>query len=162
MQTTILNKATLAMAAMGLSAFATPAMAAPLIASPAHHPGYAAPLIIHSGALPAWEHSRDRGRYDRWNRGRSYNDRYDRRGYNHRVSYGEPVHSRTKVWRGNDGRYYCRKDNGTTGLLIGAAVGGLAGHEIAGHGDKTLGAILGVVGGGLLGRAIDRSNASCR
>ena len=67
-----------------------------------------------------------------------------------------------RIWRGNDGRYYCRRDNGTTGLVIGAAVGALAGHEIAGSGDKTLGAVLGAVGGGLLGRAIDRGDLKCR
>ena len=31
------------------------------------------------------------------------------------------------MWRGDDGRYYCKKDNGTTGLLIGGAVGGFRG-----------------------------------
>ncbi|MDG2003117.1 MAG: glycine zipper 2TM domain-containing protein [Novosphingobium sp.] len=67
-----------------------------------------------------------------------------------------------RVWRDRNGRYRCRRDNGTTGLVIGAAVGGLAGHEIAGRGDKTLGTILGVVGGGLLGRSLDRGNIKCR
>lgn len=83
----------------------------------------------------------DRGRYDR------HRDRYDRD---------------RRVWRGRDGRYYCRKDDGTTGLLIGGAVGGLIGHEIAGRGDRTLGAILGAAGGALLGREIDRSGSRCR
>ena len=46
--------------------------------------------------------------------------------------------------------------------MIGAAVGGLAGHEIAGRGDKTLGAVIGAVGGGLLGRSIDRGDLKCR
>lgn len=67
-----------------------------------------------------------------------------------------------RIWRGNDGRYYCRRDNGTTGLVIGAGVGALAGHELAGRGDKTLGAILGGVVGGLLGREIDRGSIRCR
>ena len=66
------------------------------------------------------------------------------------------------VWRGRDGRYYCRRDNGTTGLVIGAAVGGLIGNQVAGEGDKTLGTIIGAVGGGLLGRAIDRGDLKCR
>ena len=72
------------------------------------------------------------------------------------------IRSDSRVWRGDDGRYYCKRDNGTTGLIIGAAVGGLAGNEIAGRGDKTLGAILGAAGGALLGREIDRSNYRCR
>jgi hypothetical protein len=85
--------------------------------------------------------------------GKRHKDRYDSRGY-----YVEPVRlgRDDRIWRDRDGRYRCRRDNGTTGFVIGAAVGGLAGHEIAGRGDKTLGTILGAVGGGLLGRAIDR------
>jgi Glycine zipper 2TM domain len=78
--------------------------------------------------------------------------------------YREPQYIRedTRMWRGDDGRYYCKRDDGTTGLIIGAAVGGLAGNEIAGRGDKTLGTILGAAGGALLGREIDRSNYRCR
>lgn len=76
--------------------------------------------------------------------------------------YGEPVYRNTRIWRGRDGRYYCRKENGTTGLLIGAGVGGLVGNEVAGRGDKALGTLLGAVGGALLGREIDRSNSRCR
>lgn len=84
--------------------------------------------------------------------------------YDDRGRYLEPrrVTYRDHVWRGRDGRYYCRRDNGTTGLIIGAGVGALAGHEIAGRGDRTLGAILGGVAGGLLGRAIDRGDLQCR
>lgn len=67
-----------------------------------------------------------------------------------------------RVWQGRDGRYYCRRWNGTTGLVIGAAVGALLGREIAGRGDRTLGAILGAAGGGLLGRSIDRGELRCR
>lgn len=67
-----------------------------------------------------------------------------------------------RIWRGNDGRYYCRRDNGTTGLIIGAAVGALVGRSIDGSRDKTLGTILGLAGGGLLGREIDRGNLRCR
>lgn len=86
---------------------------------------------------------------------RKYRDRYYGRG-------DQRVSSNTRIWRGDDGRYRCRRDNGTTGLLIGAGVGGLAGHEIAGRGDKTLGVVLGAAGGALLGREIDRSNYRCR
>ena len=81
---------------------------------------------------------------------------------NYYASRDQRVNSNTRIWRGSDGRYRCKKDNGTTGLLIGGAVGGLAGHEIAGRGDRTLGAIIGAVGGGLLGREIDRGSLSCR
>ena len=42
-----------------------------------------------------------------------------------------------KTWRGSDGRTYCRKSNGTTGLLVGAPPVRLAGREIAGRGSRT-------------------------
>ena len=84
--------------------------------------------------------------------------------YDSRGRYLEPrrISRNTRIWRGNDGRYYCRRDNGTTGMLIGAGVGALAGHELAGSGDKTLGAILGGVIGGALGKAIDSGDIKCR
>jgi len=66
------------------------------------------------------------------------------------------------VWRGNDGRYYCRRDNGTTGLIIGAAAGALLGREVDGGRDRTLGTILGAAGGALIGRAIDRGEVRCQ
>ncbi len=84
---------------------------------------------------------------------------YDRHG---RYIHPRVITRSDRIWVGHDGRYYCRRDNGTTGLLIGAAVGGLIGNEVAGHGDKTLGTIIGAVGGGLLGRAIDRGDLQCR
>ena len=82
----------------------------------------------------------------------------------HHRSYArdQRINSNTRIWRGSDGRYRCKKDNGTTGLLIGGAVGGLAGHEIAGNGDKLLGTVLGAAGGALLGREIDRDKYRCR
>lgn len=88
----------------------------------------------------------------------------DARIYDSHGRYIEPrrLSYRDRVWRGDDGRYYCRRDNGTTGLIIGAGVGALAGHEIAGRGDKTLGAIIGGAAGGLIGRAIDRGDLRCR
>ena len=84
---------------------------------------------------------------------------YDSRGY-----YIEPrrITRESRMWRGKDGKYYCKRDNGTTGLVIGAGVGALAGHELAGSGDKTLGAILGGAVGAIIGREIDRGSLKCR
>ncbi|GMN14358.1 glycine zipper 2TM domain-containing protein [Altererythrobacter sp. MTPC7] len=84
--------------------------------------------------------------------------------YDSRGRYVEPrrISRNDRVWRGDGGQYYCRRDNGTTGLVIGAGVGALAGSEIAGRGDRTLGAIIGGVAGGLLGREIDRGSLQCR
>ncbi|WP_427965809.1 glycine zipper 2TM domain-containing protein [Altererythrobacter sp.] len=94
---------------------------------------------------------------------RHYRDSYYGRDARYYRSYGEPVYRDTRIWRGRDGRYYCRRRDGDTGLLIGAGVGALAGHELAGRGgDRTLGAILGAAGGAILGRSIDRSNSRCR
>ncbi|MGC1269609.1 MAG: glycine zipper 2TM domain-containing protein [Croceibacterium sp.] len=94
--------------------------------------------------------------------GRRAHDRaamYDAQG-----RYYEPrVLSRSdRVWRGDDGRYYCRRGNGTTGLIIGGAVGALLGREIDGGRDRTLGTIIGAAGGALLGREVDRGELRCR
>ena len=67
-----------------------------------------------------------------------------------RVSAGE-------VWEGRDGRYYCRRGNGTTGLVIGAAGGALIGRAIDGGRNRATGTILGAAAGALLGREVQRS-----
>ena len=66
-----------------------------------------------------------------------------------------------RIYRGSNGRYYCRRSDGTTGLIIGAIGGGLLGRAIAPNRSKTLGTILGGVGGALIGREIDRSGVTC-
>ncbi len=67
-----------------------------------------------------------------------------------------------RVYRGQDGRYYCRRSDGTTGLIVGALAGGVLGDAIAPGGSRSLGAILGAVAGGAAGRQIDRNNIRCR
>jgi Glycine zipper 2TM domain len=74
----------------------------------------------------------------------------------------ERIDANDRVWRGNNGQYYCKRNDGTTGLIVGAVGGGLAGRVIAGRGDRTVGTILGAAGGALLGRHIDRKNYRCR
>ena len=71
---------------------------------------------------------------------------YDRDGY-----YNGPT------WRDNRGRYRCRRSNGTTGLIIGAAGGALIGREIDGGRDRATGTILGAAAGALIGREVQRS-----
>ena len=61
-----------------------------------------------------------------------------------------------KTFVGKDGRTYCRKSDGTVGLLIGGVAGGVLGNVVAGRGDRTLGTVLGAGGGALAGRAIER------
>lgn len=84
--------------------------------------------------------------------------------YDSRGRYLEPrrISSNDRVWRGNDGRYYCKRSNGTTGLIIGAAGGALLGRAIDTRGERLTGTVLGAVGGGLLGREIERSGGRCR
>ena len=66
-----------------------------------------------------------------------------------------------EVWQGRDGRYYCRRGNGTTGLVIGAAGGALLGRAIDGGRHRTAGTILGAAAGALIGREVQRS-MKCR
>ena len=84
--------------------------------------------------------------------------------YNSRGQYYQPraLGYQDSVWRGNDGRYYCRRDNGTTGLIIGGAAGALLGRELDGGRSRTLGTILGGAAGALLGREINRGGLKCR
>lgn len=95
-----------------------------------------------------WRWDGDRG--DGWNPSDHY-----RRG-----SYRERRLSRNdRIYRGGDGRYYCRRSDGTTGLVVGAVAGGLLGSAIGGD---TLSALIGGAGGALLGRSVDRGNIRCR
>lgn len=84
--------------------------------------------------------------------------------YDSRGRYLEPrvIGRNDRIWRGSDGRYHCRRDNGTTGLVVGAAVGALVGYKLDGGSDHTLGTVLGAAGGALLGREIDRGGLQCR
>jgi uncharacterized protein YcfJ len=68
---------------------------------------------------------------------------------------------RYKEWRGRDGRTYCRKSNGTTGLIVGGVGGALVGRAIDTRGDRATGTILGAAGGALLGKEVD-SKRRCR
>lgn len=67
-----------------------------------------------------------------------------------------------RTWRGRDGRYYCRRSNGTTGLLVGGAAGALIGREIDGGRNRTAGTVVGAVAGALIGREVQRSTSSRR
>jgi opacity protein-like surface antigen len=138
-------------AAGSLAAFAAPAQAADLPAAPASVFGG-----VHTNALPfalvadyGWDDDDD-----------DWRDRRDRRRYRERNR--DCNQGRDRYWQGNDGRWRCRKDDGTVGLLVGAGVGALLGSEVEHRGDRTLGTVLGAVGGGLVGREIDRGSARCR
>ena len=67
-----------------------------------------------------------------------------------------------RVYRGSDGRYYCKRNDGTTGLIVGALAGGVLGNVIAPSGSGLLGTLLGAAGGGAIGTAVDKGQAKCR
>ena len=67
-----------------------------------------------------------------------------------------------KVWRGEDGRRFCRRSDGTAGLVVGGGAGALVGHAIDSRGSRGAGTILGGVLGALIGRAIERDATRCR
>ena len=69
---------------------------------------------------------------------------------------------RYREWRGRDGRTYCRKSNGTTGLIVGGVGGALVGRTIDTRGDRTVGTLLGAAAGAVAGREIDRSSSNNR
>ena len=84
-----------------------------------------------------------------------YADNYyrgDRRYRERRLSNND------RIYRGRDGKYYCRRSDGTTGLIVGGLAGGVVGNVIAPGGSETLGTVLGAIGGAVAGRAIDRGS----
>lgn len=101
--------------------------------------------------------------YD-WNRpDPSYNGYYADRYYRDDRSYRERRLSRDeRVYRGQDGRYYCRRSDGTTGLIVGGVAGGVLGNLIAPGGSELLGTVLGAAAGAAAGSAIDKSETRCR
>jgi uncharacterized protein YcfJ len=77
------------------------------------------------------------------------------------MSYAPPAEAKRvyKEWRGKDGRMYCRRTNGTTGLIVGGVGGALVGRTIDTSGDRTLGTIGGAALGALAGREIERAGS---
>jgi len=81
-----------------------------------------------------------------WDPANSYQDgRYRERG----------LSANDRVYHGSDGRYYCKRSNGTTGLVLGGVGGGLIGNALGGG---TLGTLLGAGGGALLGKTLDQNH----
>ncbi|MXO74179.1 glycine zipper 2TM domain-containing protein [Altererythrobacter aerius] len=67
-----------------------------------------------------------------------------------------------RYWKGDDGRYYCKRSNGTTGLIVGAAAGALLGRAVDTRGERATGTILGAAAGALVGRQVQRGTVKCR
>jgi hypothetical protein len=113
--------------------------------------------------------ARDRDRSRRYGDGRYDDDRYATdydaaRYYRDDPRYAERrLGPDDQVYRGSDGRYYCRRSDGTTGLIIGAAAGGILGNVIDGGRHRTGGTLIGGALGALLGRSVEQnSDIRCR
>lgn len=109
--------------------------------------------------------NRDWRRYSRYDYNRyetGYNNYYADRYYRSGSYYPEArLSRRDRIYRGQDGRYYCRRKDGTTGLIVGAAVGGLLGNAIDNGRSSLLGTLIGAGVGGALGREVDRGGVRC-
>ncbi|WP_200922365.1 glycine zipper 2TM domain-containing protein [Sphingomonas sp. Leaf17] len=101
------------------------------------------------------------GNYD-YNRPDPAYNGYDAGRYYRPARRDRRLAANERIYRGQDGRYYCRRNNGTTGLLVGGAAGGVLGNIIAPGGSELLGTVLGAAGGALAGRAVDRNNGDVR
>lgn len=117
--------------------------------------GMAAPAAAQNGYYDHRGYSSYNVGYDRDDRryDRRYDRRADRRDYRQDRRYNQQRYNN---------RNYRQCDNGTGGTIIGAIAGGLAGHEIAGRGDRAVGTIIGGAVGAIAGRAIDKGNDGCR
>jgi hypothetical protein len=100
----------------------------------------------------------DRGNYD------NYRTDYDaRRYYRDDPRYQERVlTAQDEVYRGSDGRYYCKRNDGTTGLIIGGAGGALLGNVIDGGHNRLGGTLIGGALGALIGKSIDQNSTEVR
>jgi hypothetical protein len=106
---------------------------------------------------------RDWRRYD-YNRFEPGQSRYDAARYYRRANgryKPRRLGRNDRIYRGSDDRYYCRRDDGTTGLIVGGVAGGVLGHIIAPRDSKTLGTLIGAGAGALLGRHVDRGDIVC-
>lgn len=106
------------------------------------------------GGYSAYDYNRPDPAYGGYEADRYYRD--DKRYRERRLSDND------RVYAGRDGRYYCRRDDGTTGLIVGGIAGGVLGTALRPGGSGLLGALLGGAGGAALGKSIDKDNVRCR
>ena len=105
----------------------------------------------------------DRGGYDQAPDDRDEGSYDPSRYYRVGPNYQERVLSTDdRIYSGSDGRYYCKRSDGTTGLIVGAAGGGILGNVIDGGRSRTVGTLLGAAVGGLAGRAVEQNNGQVR
>ncbi len=106
---------------------------------------------------------RQYGRYDYNRLEPGYNAYYADDYYRDGRYYRERrLTARDRIYAGRDGRYYCRRPDGTTGLIVGGAVGALIGRSIDNGRSSLLGTLIGGGVGAALGREIARGSVRCR
>lgn len=98
-------------------------------------------------------------RQDGWNRQGWHAEQFYRPGNNYQPRY---LGANDQIWRGYDNRYYCRRSDGTTGLIVGGLAGGALGNVLAPGGSKLLGSIIGGTLGAVVGNSADRGRVTCR
>lgn len=132
---------------------------------------FASELAIFQAAFDRYQQARSRDprydprggyndpRYDpRYNDDRDEGDYDPARYYRDSPRYQERVlSSDDRVYRGRDGRYYCKRSDGTTGLIVGGIAGATLGNVIDGGHSRTAGTLLGAVIGAVAGSAIERN-----
>jgi hypothetical protein len=96
--------------------------------------------------------------------GGNYSTDYDAsRYYRDDARYTERrLSNNDEVYRGSDGRYYCKRNDGTTGLIIGGAGGALLGNVIDGGRSRIGGTLIGGALGALLGKSVDQNQSDYR
>ncbi len=105
--------------------------------------------------MVALERARDRSRYE--------TDYDAARDYRAGPGYAERrLGSDDEIYRGSDGRYYCKRGDGTTGLVIGGAAGGILGNVIDGGRHRGAGTLIGGALGALMGRAVEQNQNEIR
>lgn len=78
-------------------------------------------------------------------------------------AHGNDGYYSGRTWQDSRGRLRCKRPNGTTGLIVGAAGGALVGRAIDTRGERATGTIVGAAAGALIGRSIDRNRrVRCR
>ena len=85
--------------------------------------------------------------------------RYYRDGPNYQerqMSYND------QAYRGSDGRYYCKRSDGTTGLIVGGAGGAVLGNVVDGGHNRVAGTLIGGALGAIIGKSVEQSNDQYR
>ncbi len=72
------------------------------------------------------------------------------------------LNSNDRVYVGRDGKYYCRRSDGTTGLIVGGIAGGALGAVLTSGKSEMLGVLLGAAAGAAVGTTVDKNNVRCK